>query len=78
MKNFTSNLESELNSRLHFISLENHKNIVLAENQNNIIKYTQMALEEVTAQREICKVLDGGEYIFNMRAQKYNVRKLLN
>lgn len=31
MKNFTSNLESELNSRLQFIGLENHKNIVLAE-----------------------------------------------
>lgn len=31
MKNFTSNLESDLNSRLHFINLENHKEIVLAE-----------------------------------------------
>lgn len=54
------------------------ENIVLAENNNNKIKYTQMVLEDPSSQREICKVLDGGEYIFNMRSQKYNVKKLLN
>lgn len=31
MKNFTQNLESELDSKLHFIALENQKNIVQAE-----------------------------------------------
>ena len=52
--------------------------IILARNNDNIITYEQIKLEDETAQKEICSVLDGGEYIFDNRARKYNIQKLLH
>ncbi|MEN6328010.1 MAG: hypothetical protein ABFD18_17595 [Syntrophomonas sp.] len=54
------------------------ESIILAQNDNNIISYTQIKIEDESSQREICSVLDGGEYIFDNRAKKYNIQKLLS
>jgi predicted ATP-dependent endonuclease of OLD family len=54
------------------------ESIIFAENQNNKISYSQVKLENESSQRNICGVLDGGEYIFDNRARKYNISKLLN
>lgn len=53
------------------------ENIILAENDNNKIEYKQLVLEDKEYQKEICQVLDGGQYIFDQRARKYNIEKLL-
>ena len=50
--------------------------IILAENNKNSISYKQLFLEDKKSQEEICNVLDGGRYIFNNRAQKYNIHRL--
>lgn len=50
--------------------------IILAENNKNNISYKQLFLEDKKSQEEICNVLDGGRYIFNNRAQKYNIHRL--
>jgi predicted ATPase len=52
--------------------------IILARNDDNIITYEQIKLEDEAAQKEICSVLDGGEYIFDNRSRKYNIQKLLH
>lgn len=54
------------------------ESIIYANNDNNEINYTQIKLEDEVAQRNICGVLDGGEYIFDNRAKKYNIQRLLN
>lgn len=54
------------------------ESIILAKNDSNIISYKQIKLEDESAQKEICSVLDCGEYIFDNRAQKYNIQKLLS
>lgn len=54
------------------------ESIILAQNDNNRISYTQIKIEDELSQREICSVLDGGEYIFDNRARKYNIQKLLS
>lgn len=54
------------------------ESIIFAQNNNNIISYTQIKIEDELSQREICSVLDGGEYIFDKRAKKYNIQKLLS
>ena len=54
------------------------ESIILANNKNNRISYKQIKLEDESSQREICSVLDGGEYIFDNRARKYNIKKILN
>jgi hypothetical protein len=54
------------------------ESIILAQNDNNKITYSQIKLENEVSQREICGVLDGGEYVFDNRARKYNIQKLLN
>lgn len=51
--------------------------IILAENINNKISYRQIKLEEKTAQKEICEILDGGEYIFKKRSDKYDIKSIL-
>jgi len=51
--------------------------IILAKNDNNNISYIQIKLEDEWSQKEICSVLDGGEYIFDNRSRKYNIQKLL-
>lgn len=52
--------------------------VILAQNDNNKINYKQIKLEDKSAQKEICDILDGGEYIFNKRSQKYNIKQTLN
>ncbi|MGL1931806.1 MAG: hypothetical protein OCC45_08605 [Desulfotalea sp.] len=54
------------------------ESIILAENDLNNITYTQIKIEDEVAQRNICNILDGGEYIFDNRSKKYNIQKLLN
>ena len=53
------------------------ENIILAENENNKISYSELVLENKKYQKQICQVLDGGQYIFDQRAKKYNIKKLL-
>ena len=50
--------------------------IILAEN-NGKITYKQIMLEDKDSQKEICSVLDGGEYIFDNRSKKYNIQRIL-
>lgn len=54
------------------------ESIIHAQNDNNKISYNQIKMENELFQREICSVLDGGEYIFDNRARKYNIQKLLS
>ena len=51
--------------------------IILAQNNNNKISYKQIKLEDKTAQKEICEILDGGEYIFKKRSEKYDIKSIL-
>jgi predicted ATPase len=53
------------------------ENIIIAENSKNKISYKQIILEDVASQKEICSILDGGEYIFDNRAKKYNIQRIL-
>jgi predicted metallo-beta-lactamase superfamily hydrolase len=53
------------------------ESIIIAHNDNNSIKYKQVVLEDKNAQKEICEILDGGEYIFDKRAKKYNIQRLI-
>ena len=53
------------------------ENIIMCSNTENIIKYEQLVLENKENQKEICSVLDGGQYIFEQRARKYNIKKLI-
>lgn len=53
------------------------ENIIIAENLENKISYKQIVLEDVISQKEICSILDGGEYIFDNRAKKYNIQRIL-
>lgn len=52
--------------------------IILAQNENNSISYKQIKLEDKIAQKEICEILDGGEYIFKKRSEKYDIKSILN
>ena len=51
--------------------------IIIAENLNKRISYNQVKLEDIEAQKRICEILDGGEYIFDNRSRKYNIQRLL-
>lgn len=53
------------------------ENIVIATNENNKIDYKQVVLENRDSQKEICNILDGGQYIFDMRSKKYNIKRIL-
>ncbi|WP_267740545.1 hypothetical protein [Myroides injenensis] len=53
------------------------ENIIMCSNNENVIKYEQFVLEDKVHQKEICNVLDGGQYIFEQRARKYNIKKLI-
>ncbi len=53
------------------------ESIIIAKNDENKISYKQIVLENKDAQKEICNILDGGEYIFNNRAKKYNIQRIL-
>jgi DNA repair ATPase RecN len=52
------------------------ENIVLAKNEKNKISYTQTVIENPESQKKICKILDGGDYIFDIRSRKYNINRL--
>lgn len=52
--------------------------IILAKNEQGIINYEQMVLENKNYQKLIIDNLDGGKAIFDMRSRKYNIKKLLN
>lgn len=52
------------------------ENVIMCSNNANLIKYEQFVLEDKEHQKEICHVLDGGQYIFEQRARKYNIKKL--
>lgn len=52
--------------------------VIMCYNNENIIQYLQFVLEDKLHQKEICDVLDGGKYIFEQRAKKYNIKKLIN
>ncbi len=54
------------------------ENIVIAKNEVNKIGYKQVVLENKDSQKDICHILDGGQYIFDMRAKKYNIKRILN
>ena len=51
--------------------------IIIAENNDNKISYKQIVLEDKNSQKEICSILDGGEYIFDNRSRKYNIQRIL-
>lgn len=53
------------------------ENIIIASNENSIVTYTQCVIEDKESQTKICKILDGGEYIFNTRSRKYNIERIL-
>ena len=53
------------------------ESVILAKNNDNKISYEQITLENSAAQKEICDILDGGEYIFNNRYKKYNIQRIL-
>jgi DNA repair ATPase RecN len=53
------------------------ENVIIANNDGSKISYKQHVIEDPFAQKEICNILDGGEYIFDMRSKKYNIQKLL-
>lgn len=53
------------------------ESVIIAENDQNKIRYKQVVLEHPESQKKVCGILDGGEYIFNMRARKYNIKRIL-
>lgn len=53
------------------------ESIIVASNDNQKISYQQIVLEDRQAQKEVCRILDGGEYIFDRRAKKYNIKRIL-
>lgn len=53
------------------------ESIIIADNKNNIMTYKQIVLEDIKAQKEICQILDGGEYVFHKRALKYNIKRII-
>lgn len=52
------------------------ESIILCSNETKKIKYQQLVLENKKHQKEICTVLDGGYYIFEQRARKYDIKKI--
>ncbi|MDD4391864.1 MAG: hypothetical protein PHQ97_03830 [Desulfobacterales bacterium] len=53
------------------------ESIIVASNDDQRISYRQIVLEDRQAQKEVCQILDGGEYIFDRRAKKYNIKRIL-
>ena len=54
------------------------ENIIIAENAQQMITYTQGGLENEQIRKEACKILDGGDIAFKNRMDKYNIEKLKN
>jgi len=53
------------------------ESIIIASNDDQLISYQQIVLEDRQAQKQVCRILDGGEYIFDRRAKKYNIKRIL-
>jgi len=53
------------------------ENIIIATNEDDTVNYTQVVIEDKASQKMICKILDGGEYIFDRRSKKYNIERIL-
>lgn len=53
------------------------ENVIIAENHDNKISYTQGGLEEHSIRDEACRILDGGEVAFKNRMDKYNIDILI-
>ena len=53
------------------------ESIIIATNDDQRISYEQIVLEDRQAQKQVCRILDGGEYIFDRRAKKYNIKRIL-
>lgn len=51
----------------------NAEQIIIANNENECIKYISGGLEEPTIRDEICNILEGGEEAFQKRAKKYGL-----
>lgn len=48
-------------------------NVIIAENDDGQFKYEMGGLEKIEHRKKICKLLDGGYYIFDNRYHKYNI-----
>lgn len=53
------------------------ENIIIATNEDDTVNYSQVVIEDRASQKIICKILDGGEYIFDRRSKKYNIERIL-
>ena len=49
------------------------ENIIISENKDGVFKYDIGGLELEKHRKKICKLLDGGNYIFDNRYHKYNI-----
>lgn len=49
------------------------ENIIISKNEDGIFKYEPGGLEIEKHRKVICKLLDGGDYIFDNRYHKYNI-----
>jgi len=48
-------------------------NIIIAENEDGKIKYSNNGLENIDFRKKVCKLLDGGYFIFDRRYHKYDI-----
>jgi ABC-type phosphate transport system ATPase subunit len=48
-------------------------NIIIAESIDGTISYVNGAIEDINYRKRICKLLDGGHYIFDKRYHKYDI-----
>ena len=49
------------------------ENIIVSQNKDGIFEYGIGGLENTIHRKRICKLLDGGKYIFDNRYHKYNI-----
>ena len=49
------------------------ENIIVADNDEGDITYETGGLEKIEHRKNVCKLLDGGNYIFDNRYHKYNI-----
>ena len=49
------------------------ENIIIAQNDDGKISYEPGGLEDIKHRKKVCKLLDGGNYIFDNRYHKYDI-----
>ncbi len=49
------------------------ENVIIADNDEGNITYESGGLENIEHRKKVCKLLDGGNYIFDNRYHKYNI-----